>query len=105
SNLARTRQRRQERVTLGLEEQEAVPAPPRGYPAPGADPAASALAGEEARQLRAAVDALPPPLRQAVVLRVVEGLSFQELAETLGLPLQTAAARVRRALLRLRERL
>lgn len=96
-NLARTRARRQERVDLGLDEQEAVPSP--------ADPASEVVAGDEARRIRSAVDELPALLRQALVLRVVEGLSFREISETLELPLQTAAARVRRALLRLRERL
>jgi len=35
----------------------------------------------------------------------VEELSFRELAEVLGVPLQTAATRVRRALLQVRQRL
>jgi RNA polymerase sigma-70 factor (ECF subfamily) len=97
-NLAKTRARRQGRLDLGLEaDEERV--------AGGADPAQAALAGDEARRVRAAVDALPPPLRQAVVLRVLEDLSFRELAEVLEVPLQTAASRVRRALLQVRERL
>jgi RNA polymerase sigma-70 factor (ECF subfamily) len=65
----------------------------------------AALAGDEARRVRAAVEGLSPLLRQAVVLRVLEELSFRELAEVLGVPLQTAAARVRRALIQVRERL
>jgi DNA-directed RNA polymerase specialized sigma24 family protein len=36
---------------------------------------------------------------------VLEERSFRELAEVLGVPLQTAAARVRRALIQVRERL
>lgn len=52
-----------------------------------------------------AVGELPPLLRQAVVLRVQEDLSFKEIAEVLGVPLQTAASRVRRALMQVRERL
>jgi len=39
------------------------------------------------------------------VLRVLEELSFRELAEALGVPLQTAASRVRRGLLQVREQL
>jgi RNA polymerase sigma-70 factor, ECF subfamily len=97
-NLARTRTRRQDRLELGLDEET-------GYLSSDADPAQAALTGDEARRLRAAVEALPPPLRQAVVLRVLEDLSFRELAEVLGVPLQTAASRVRRALLQVRERL
>jgi RNA polymerase sigma-70 factor, ECF subfamily len=97
-NLARTRTRRQEKFDLGLEEESNVVSL-----AP--DPLRSALAGEEGRQVRAAVRLLPAPLRQAVVLRVMEELSFRELAEVLGVPLQTAASRVRRGLTQIRERL
>lgn len=70
-----------------------------------ADPLGAALAGEDAGRVRAAVEALAPPLRQAVVLRVVEGLSFRELADALGVPLQTAASRVRRGLAEVRQAL
>jgi RNA polymerase sigma factor (sigma-70 family) len=97
-NLAKTRTRRQGRLELGLSEEDE-------YVAPDADPAQAALAGHEARQVRDAIEGLPPLLRQAVVLRVLEELSFRELAEVLGVPLQTAAARVRRALIQVRERL
>jgi RNA polymerase sigma-70 factor (ECF subfamily) len=94
-NLARARTRRQGRMELGLgEEMEILGLAP--------DPALAVLAGEEGRRVRAAVEALPAPLRQAVVLRVLEDLSFRELAEALGVPLQTAASRVRRALMQVR---
>jgi RNA polymerase sigma-70 factor (ECF subfamily) len=97
-SLAKSRSRRQSWVDLGLgEESEQV--------APDSDPAQAALTGEEGRRIRAAVTGLPPLLRQAVVLRVLEELSFRELAEALGVPLQTAASRVRRALLQVRQRL
>ena len=97
-NLAKTRTRRQERFELGLEEEsETLSLAP--------DPLGSALSGEEGRQVRTAVRLLPGPLRQAVVLRVMEELSFRELAEVLGVPLQTAASRVRRGLVQVRERL
>jgi RNA polymerase sigma-70 factor (ECF subfamily) len=97
-NLAKTRSRRQDWVELGLDEE--IPTT-----VPAENPAQAALAGEEGRRVRVAIAALPPPLRQAVVLRVLEDLSFRELAESLGVPLQTAASRVRRALLQVRQRL
>jgi RNA polymerase sigma-70 factor, ECF subfamily len=97
-NLAKTRSRRQIRIQLGLDEASEMIAP-------GGDPAQTVLTGEEGRRVQAAVAVLPPPLRQAVVLRVLEELSFRELAEALGVPLQTAASRVRRALLKVRQQL
>jgi RNA polymerase sigma-70 factor, ECF subfamily len=96
--LARSRARRQERVELGLDEES-------GVVSLAPDPLQAALSGEEGRQVRAAVRLLPPLLRQAVVLRVLEEMSFRELAEVLGVPLQTAASRVRRGLLQVREQL
>jgi RNA polymerase sigma-70 factor (ECF subfamily) len=54
-------------------------------------------------ELAQAVKALPPNLREVVVLKVWSGLTFQEIAGTLGLPLNTAASRYRYALERLRE--
>ncbi|HZO88736.1 MAG TPA: sigma-70 family RNA polymerase sigma factor [Chthonomonadaceae bacterium] len=97
-NLAKSRAHHQSKLGMSYEEDHEMPSSI-------GDPLRSALSGEEARQVQAAVAALPPMLKQAVVLRVVEGLSFRELAETLGIPLQTAASRVRRALLQVREQL
>ena len=62
------------------------------------DPLDRAVCAEEERQALRAVEALPPDMRMAVVLRVLEDLSFREVGEVLGVPLQTAASRVRRAL-------
>jgi RNA polymerase sigma-70 factor, ECF subfamily len=96
-NLAKTRTRPSERLELALSEAAGVGFAP--------DPLDAVLSGEAARAVAAAVDALAPVLREAVVLRVVEDLSFRELAEALGVPLQTAATRVRRALAQVRARL
>lgn len=52
-----------------------------------------------------AVDALDEPLREAVLLRHVAGLTFDEMAEVTGTPRATLAERHAAALARLRERL
>lgn len=56
-------------------------------------------------ELEHAVKALPPNLREVVVLKVWSGLTFQQVADTLGIPLNTAASRYRYALDHLREAL
>lgn len=56
-------------------------------------------------ELEQAVKALPPNLREVVVLKVWSGLTFQQVADTLGIPLNTAASRYRYALDHLREAL
>jgi len=72
--------------------------------APGQDdPSRAAAESEEAALLRAAVEGLPGPQREAVVLRVYAGLTFEQIAEVLGEPLPTVASRYRRALERIRE--
>ena len=60
--------------------------------------------GEPAQddELERAVKALPAHLREVVVLKVWSALTFQEVADTLGIPLNTAASRYRYALEHLR---
>jgi RNA polymerase sigma-70 factor (ECF subfamily) len=69
------------------------------------DPSSAAAEREEAALLRAAVDSLPDSQRQAVVLRVYAGLTFEQIAGALGEPLPTVASRYRRALERIRDEL
>jgi RNA polymerase sigma-70 factor (ECF subfamily) len=97
-NLAKSRQTRQEQIQVGLQD-DWEPS------VAGRDPLYVALRSDETRQIQAALSCLVPELRQAVALRVVDGLSFSEVADTLGVPLQTAASRVRRALIQIREKL
>jgi RNA polymerase sigma-70 factor, ECF subfamily len=59
---------------------------------------------ERARaRLDALLAALPPELRRVIVLAEIEELSTPEIAELEGVPLGTAASRLRRARERLRE--
>src|SRR5215510_4394734 len=61
------------------------------------------------RQLRdvltSAIDELPPHYRAAIVLRDVEAWSTTEVADALGIPVQTVKTRAHRARLLLRKRL
>lgn len=52
-----------------------------------------------------ALDELPPEYRAAVVLCDIEGLSYEEIAVTLGIKLGTVRSRIHRARARLRESL
>jgi RNA polymerase sigma-70 factor (ECF subfamily) len=70
---------------------------------------ASALDLVETRDLqqrvKAAVLALADEQREVIVLKEYEGLTFQEIAEVLDLPVSTVKTRLYRGLDRLRERL
>jgi RNA polymerase sigma factor (sigma-70 family) len=56
-------------------------------------------------QLSEALDELPPAQRDVFVMNELEGLSFREIAEITGAPLNTLLSRKRYAVLYLRERL
>jgi RNA polymerase sigma-70 factor (ECF subfamily) len=55
--------------------------------------------------VQAALDALPPDFRAAVVLCDIEGLSYEEIAATLGIKLGTVRSRIHRGRVLLRETL
>src|SRR5215217_112840 len=55
--------------------------------------------------VQAALDALPPDFRAAVVLCDIEGLSYEEIAATLGIKLGTVRSRIHRGRSQLRSAL
>lgn len=71
-------------------------------PAAGAGPERSAEKAEERRLLMAALDRLAEEAREVIVLRTWAGLSFQQIADTLGEPLGSVATRYYRAIADLR---
>ncbi len=96
-NLALDHLRRREPESL---EEIAEPAAPRD-----SDPLARAADGQRRAGLVEAVAGLAPLDREVLALRFEEELALPQLAETLGVPLPTAKARLYRALARLRGRL
>ncbi len=65
------------------------------------DPAGAFLARLDARQIRAALHALPAEFRAATVLYLVEDLSYVEIAEALECPVGTVRSRLHRGRKRL----
>ena len=66
-------------------------------------PEAELLKSEAAAQIRKALQLVQPNHRAAVVLRDLEGLTYQETAESLGIPEGTAKSWVHRGRERLKE--
>ena len=65
-----------------------------------------ALLRKETKQtVRQAVEALPVDLREVVVLRELEGLSYKEIAAVAGIPMGTVMSRLSRARERLQKQL
>lgn len=60
-------------------------------------PETELAAKEIARVVNEAMDALPDDLRQAVVLREIDGLSYEEIATVMDCPIGTVRSRIFRA--------
>jgi RNA polymerase sigma-70 factor (ECF subfamily) len=71
--------------------------------APG--PETHMLKKEDQQSVRQAVEELPLDLREVIVLRELEDLSYQEIAAIAGIPIGTVMSRLARARGRLHERL
>lgn len=74
-------------------------------PLPSADRGPEAVVEGEERgaRVRAAVLALPPASRAVLVLREYEGLSYQEIADTLDIPIGTVMSRLNYARKKMQE--
>ncbi len=70
-----------------------------------ADPEQETLAHERERQLRTALQNLRSAYREAVILRDVEGFTYEEISETLQLNIGTVKSRLARGRLELRKKL
>lgn len=68
-------------------------------------PAHAAESHQTTATIRRAVNALPTELRQVIVMKEFEELTFQQIAEALDLPLSTVKSRLYTALRQLRMRL
>ena len=96
--LRRSRRRRQ--VSL---DDPSTGASPLDLPDPAELPEEAALGSELGRHLQSALMALPPDQRAAVVLRDVQGFSYDEIAQTLRLSPGTVKSRLSRGRARLRD--
>ncbi len=63
----------------------------------GETPHAVLASKEIASAVNAAIEALSDDLRQAITLREIEGLSYEEIAETMNCPIGTVRSRIFRA--------
>jgi RNA polymerase sigma-70 factor (ECF subfamily) len=71
----------------------------------GLDPERQTLAREREQALHAALRSLSRPYREVIVLRDIEGLSYEEVASTLDLNVGTVKSRLNRGRTELRRRL
>jgi RNA polymerase sigma-70 factor (ECF subfamily) len=70
-----------------------------------ADPQEAVEKAEFRRKLHEAIQSLPLGYRECVVLKAVEGLSYQEIAEVMGITVEAVRSRLARARQHLRQAL
>jgi RNA polymerase sigma-70 factor, ECF subfamily len=63
---------------------------------PGRGPEELAVAADQGRRVMEGLSKVPPVFREAVVLRDLEGLSYEEIAEVLGVRVGTVRSRIAR---------
>ncbi len=90
------RRGRQEVLTETGEDDVAPEQPPL-WQEPAASPEAALLRRHDDETIRRLVAALPQPFREAIVLREVNELSYQEIAQVAGVPVGTVMSRLARA--------
>jgi RNA polymerase sigma-70 factor (ECF subfamily) len=66
-------------------------------PAETDTPEAAVLRQGEVETVRGAIEALPEPFREALVLRELEEMSYRQIAEITGAPIGTVMSRLARA--------
>jgi RNA polymerase sigma factor (sigma-70 family) len=64
---------------------------------PSQAPDAALIAAADAATLEAALAELPQMFREALVMREIDGLSYREIAEVIGVPVGTVMSRLARA--------
>jgi RNA polymerase sigma-70 factor (ECF subfamily) len=64
---------------------------------PPASPETTLLKEQDSAAIQRLVAALPQPFREVIVLREINDLSYQEIAETTGVPVGTVMSRLARA--------
>jgi RNA polymerase sigma factor (sigma-70 family) len=66
------------------------------HPDTSPNPEEAAQRQDDVARVRAAVEAIPEPFREAVVLRDLEDLTYAEIAEVTGVPIGTVMSRLAR---------
>ncbi len=80
-------------ATISLDDEESHPPEPVAHETPES----IMLAGESYESIQHALRELSVPFREVILLCDVEEMSYQEIAETLGIPMGTVMSRLSRA--------
>jgi RNA polymerase sigma factor (sigma-70 family) len=89
--------RRKQEMPTDFSEDESAPDEPLMWQESQASPEAALMRQHDDDTIRRLVAALPQPFREAIVLREVNDLSYQEIAEVASVPVGTVMSRLSRA--------
>ena len=92
------RRTRKDRLTSSLEDETT---PLEAKPGSGMSPAEHVESRERKELLQSALERLSPDMREAVILRDLQDLDYQEIAQVLGVPEGTVKSRINRGRLEL----
>jgi len=90
---------------VSFDDDDSDPAWREGTAPPGDEPHTAALRNADRRQINLAIAALPIALREVLVLREMEELSYKEIAGIVDVPIGTVMSRLSRAREAMREAL
>jgi len=86
-----------ESARAGRDDDDDEPSPMENEPSDSGTPEAILASKQIAAAVNFAVEALSEDLRQAITLREIDGLSYEEIAEVMGCPIGTVRSRIFRA--------
>jgi RNA polymerase sigma-70 factor (ECF subfamily) len=89
--------RRKQEMPTDFSEDESAPDQPLMWQESQVSPEAALMRQHDDDTIRRLVAALPQPFREAIVLREVNDLSYQEIAEVASVPVGTVMSRLSRA--------
>ena len=88
-----------EKVTVPIDDEDHEPMLPAAYDTPESE----MLARADQQSVQQALERLPVPFREVILLCDLEEMSYREIAETLAIPLGTVMSRLSRARKALRQ--
>jgi len=101
--ISRKRKRRLERGSLDAAREQAGLEPTDHHS--DSNPSQPLETAERQHMVQTALDELPEEFRAVLVLKEIEGLKYEEIAEVVGIPIGTVRSRIHRGRAELRERL
>ncbi len=98
------RRHRDETISLDITRGQSDTTIGNSLPGRGRSPEAQAISSERERQVMSALDEIKQEYRVALILREIEELSYEEIADTLGISIGTVKSRIARGREELRRR-